>query len=158
MIRRFIGVMLLVVAVAHADAPALAQTAPPSPQTRSAPEAAPKRAAGHATIALTRTKEFFHGAATANVEVNGKPFADLKNGQKHAGAVAPGRTTIIVKTWSHPGNFSVSFTAQPGRTYRFAVSPRSEHVAAEALFGIAGTLADAAANKNSGAFKLTAEK
>jgi len=114
---------------------------------------APKRAGG-ATIVVTRADERLNWALDANIEVNGQPFVKLAKGATYRGGVRPGPTVITVNHWSTPGKYSVKFTAQPGRSYRFVVSSREEQMWAGALFGLSGIFLDAVVNENSGTFKL----
>ena len=130
--------------------PAQAQPAQPAPQQ----QAAPKRV-GHATVVITRTDEFLYVGVPATIEVNGQSFASLWKGQSHSGALRPGPTTIRAHAWRHTGKYRISFTAQPGKTYRLVVSPRGESIMPGVVFGLAGTLIDAAVNENAGAFKIT---
>jgi hypothetical protein len=78
--------------------------------------------------------------------------------------VRPGPTVLTVTCWCGPGRYSVKFNAEPGKSYRFLVSPRGEQFAAEmvgtaaggVIGGMAGVAIDTADNgDNSGTFQIT---
>jgi hypothetical protein len=60
---------------------------------------------------------------------------------------------VSVSAWSSPGASSQRFNAEPGKTYRFAVSPRSENFAASMVGGFVGQ-----AVEGGGAFQIVPVK
>lgn len=95
-------------------------------------------ARGQATISITRTSEFAGAGAWASVELNGAKIASIGNGESYTGGIAPGPAVVSVSAWSSPGASSYRFTAEPGKTYRFIVSPRGDNIAAGLIGGVVG--------------------
>lgn len=95
-------------------------------------------APGQATISISRTNEFAGSAATASVELNGAKIASIGNGESYTGGIAPGPAVVSVSAWSSPGASTTRFTAEPGKTYRFMVTPRGENFAAGMIGGLVG--------------------
>jgi hypothetical protein len=54
--------------------------------------------------------------------------------------------------WSAPGRYTLRFTAESGKSYRFLVSPRAENIAAGIAGGIIGMTVE-----GNGPFKITAQ-
>jgi hypothetical protein len=142
MAHRIRKVLLAAAIGMNVSAPSVAQTAS-------------KPSGGAATIIVTRTDEVRMKLATARIAVNDQSFASLDSGERHSGTVRPGPTVIVVTRWGNPGQYVARFNAQPGRTYRFQVTPRGASFAPAILFGMAGIVADAAINKDkAGEFEI----
>ena len=106
-------------------------------------------APGQATISITRSNDLLYVAAPASVELNGAKVASLGRGETYSGGVGPGPAVITVSTWSTPGSTSYRFNVEPGKTYRFTVSPRGANFAAGMVGGLVG-----AAIEGGGAFQV----
>lgn len=95
-------------------------------------------APGQATISITRSSDLLYVAAPASVELNGTKVASLGRAETYTGRIAPGPVVVTVSTWSSPGASIHRFTAKPGKTYRFTVSPRGANMAAGMVGGLLG--------------------
>jgi len=95
-------------------------------------------APGQATISISRSDELLYFAAPVSVELNGAKIASIGKGESYTGGVAPGPAVISVSAWASPGTTSYRFTAEPGKTYRFTVSPRGANFAAGMAGGLLG--------------------
>lgn len=116
-----------------------------------APVVAGPPPAGMASVTLTRVGAYGFAAAVA-IDMNGSRIADLAVNGSHQVAVAPGPVSFTASMWSAPGSYTLRFTAEPNKSYRLAVSPRGESIAA----GIAGGIIGMAAEGN-GPFKITVQ-
>jgi hypothetical protein len=111
---------------------------------------------GMARLTLTRSHDLVAVAAPAGVDVNSAKFADLALGQSYSGTIRPGPTVLTVTCWCGPGSYSVKFNAEPGKSYRFLVSPRGAQVVADVASGLIGVAMDTAYNGDkSGTFQIT---
>ena len=106
-------------------------------------------APGQASITITRSSDLLFVAAPAYVELNGSRIASLGRGETYSGGVPPGSATLTVSTWSTPGATSYQFNIEPGKSYRFTVSPRGENFGASMAAGLVGQ-----AIEGGGAFKV----
>jgi len=106
-------------------------------------------APGQATISITRSDELMYLAAPATVELNGAKIASIGRGESYTGGVAPGPAVLSVSAWSSPGASNQRFTAVPGKTYRFVISPRGDNFAAGMVGGFVGQ-----AIEGGGAFEI----
>jgi len=88
-------------------------------------------------------------AIPASVELNGIRIASLGRGETYTSGAAPGPAVLTVSTWSSPGASSYRFTIEPGKTYRFTVSPRGANMAAGMAAGLIGQ-----ALEGGGAFEI----
>lgn len=109
----------------------------------------PSWAQQQATIAVTRSGALAYFAAPATVTLNGAKIADLGVGQSYTGSVAIGPAVLTVSAWSSPGQWTLRFTAEAGKSYRFVVSPRLENTTSGMLGGMAGQ-----AQEGGGPFKI----
>ena len=114
----------------------------------STPSARPT-APGQATISITRSDELMYFGAPVTVELNGAKIASISKGETYTGGIAPGSADVSVSAWSSPGTSHHRFTAEPGKTYRFTVAPRSANFAAGMIGGLAGQ-----AIEGGGAFEI----
>jgi hypothetical protein len=95
-------------------------------------------AAGQASITITRTSDTLYFAAPATVELNGTKIASLGVGEAYTGGVGRGPAVLTVSAWSAPGSSSYRFAVEPGKSYRFTVSPRTEPMLAGMVGGLIG--------------------
>jgi hypothetical protein len=138
------GIILLSVAIccagcASQPAPAVVSTIAP----------------GQAKIVLTRANE---GPllASVHVAVNGTHVVDLDAGQSYTGGVPPGHVTLTATLSWDIGQYKVEFNAVAGKTYKFLLSRRGEHLAAAILFGLPGLVVETAASgEQSGEYRIT---
>lgn len=115
--------------------------------------------AGGASFTITRPSAAIYGYVPAEVFLNRERIARIKNGESFSGYVGRGEAVLSVSTPTAPGQTTVKFNAQPGKTYRFVVSPRSEGFTAGLIGAVGGpigtTLLQAA--EGGGVFKIEAE-
>jgi hypothetical protein len=96
-------------------------------------------APGQATLSIMRSDDFLYMAMPVSVELNGAKIASIGKGETYTGGVAAGPAVVTVScAWASPGVASYQFTAVPGKTYRFTVSPRSANFAASIAGGVLG--------------------
>jgi hypothetical protein len=67
--------------------------------------------------------------------------------------VAAGSHDVVVDIWDHPNVYKLKLQAKPGMLYTLEVTARDQAVVA-GMFGVAGMLAEAAANENGGVFQI----
>jgi hypothetical protein len=109
-----------------------------------------------ARVKLVRPSEFAAALSDARVKIDNNEVAILGNGDSKTLDLPAGRHTIVVDHWSHPNVFTLELEAKPGRLYVLEVTPRGEAVVAGALFGVVGSLVEAAANENGGSYQIRA--
>lgn len=113
---------------------------------------------GMASITIARPMALGATLVSAEIDINGAKVTDLASGQTYSANIPPGPITITVSCWCGPGHYSTSFTAAPGGSYRFVVSPRLEQAGAQITGGLIGLAIDTAANGDrSGTFKITSD-
>jgi hypothetical protein len=111
-------------------------------------------APGQAKIVLTRADE--GPLASVHIAVNGNHVVDLDAGQSYTGGVPPGHVTLTATLSWDIGQYKVEFNAVAGKTYKFQLSRRGEHLAAGILFGLAGLVVETAASgEQSGEYRIT---
>jgi hypothetical protein len=110
--------------------------------TDASPQAALAMAPGQAGITISRSNGLLYMGVPASVDVNGERVTSLAVGQSYSGAVRPGPAVLTVSAWSSPGQSSYRFTVEPGKSYRFIVSPRTNNIVAGAAFGLIGQSAE----------------
>jgi hypothetical protein len=111
-------------------------------------------APGQAKIVLTRADE--GPLASVHVAVNGSHVVDLDAGQSYTGGVPPGHVTLTATLSWDIGQYTVEFNAAPGKTYKFLLSRRGEHLAAAILFGLPGLVVETTASGGqSGEYRIT---
>lgn len=93
---------------------------------------------GQASLTITRSSDLMYMGAPAAVDLNGARIADLSVGQSYSGNVPPGMAVLAVSAWSAPGSSSLRFNLEPGKSYRFVVTPRGAQMAAGMAGGIVG--------------------
>lgn len=111
-------------------------------------------APGQAKIVLTRANE--GPLASVHVAVNGNHVVDLDAGQSYTGGVPPGHVTLTATLSWDIGQYKVEFNAVAGKTYKFELSRRGEHLAAAILFGLPGLVVESVASgEQSGEYRIT---
>jgi hypothetical protein len=108
---------------------------------------------GNARLKIVRAEEFVAGARAARVKLDGKQVADLGTGGATVLDVAAGGHEVVVDLWDHPNVYRMKLDVKPGMLYTLEVTARSE-TAVAGMFGMAGILAEAAANENGGVFQI----
>ncbi len=106
----------------------------------------------HARLVIKR--EGVLGAALpARIRIDGREVASIGVGGSTVLDVRAGKRKIVVDSWSHPNEYTLNLTAKPGMLYTLKVSIRTEAMVA-GMFGLVGTIAEAAANENGGNFEI----
>lgn len=123
MVRPSLILLLLALGGCQTTSPQIPAVAPP---------------AGMATITITRSSDLMYFGAPAQIDVNGESVGSLAVGGNYSGSLRPGPVIIATSAWSAPGRYSVRFEAEPGKTYRFLISPRGEQMAAGLGGGLIG--------------------
>ena len=95
-----------------------------------------------AELVFTRDDSLLYLALGARVFVDGRQIGKLSRGNTASIFVAAGDRSVVVDTWSIPGEFSINLNVEKGRTYQFAVSPRSDSVIAGVAFGLIGNVVE----------------
>ncbi|HZO45114.1 MAG TPA: hypothetical protein VFB68_04440 [Xanthobacteraceae bacterium] len=106
-----------------------------------------------AELVLSRPGDRTPRNVTAVVEVNGVRAVELERGEGFTAPIRPGPTLVSVSGAPHPGHYSISFSAQAGKTYRLEVSSRSRDYMPSAR----EMAADYTTVENEGPFKLVAQ-
>ena len=81
-----------------------------------------------ARVVITRNNSMMYLAATVHIRANGEKIASLGRGGSVVHEVPQGRNTLSVSTPTAPGQFSLTFNADPQKTYNFEISPRYGNV------------------------------
>jgi hypothetical protein len=110
-------------------------------------------ASKQARVKIVRSSSFAGSAASSRVHMDGRQIADLANGAAVVHDVTARRHEIMVDAWGHPGEYTVAVDAKHGMLYTYEISPREDAVIG-GMFGLAGMLADQAANGNIGYFQV----
>jgi hypothetical protein len=92
-------------------------------------------------------------AVAANVSIDGREVASLGVGGSTIVDVPAGSRKIVVGGWSHPNEYTMTLPAKSGTLYTLEISVRSEAMVA-GMFGIVGSMVEAAANENGGTFQI----
>jgi hypothetical protein len=106
-----------------------------------------------AELVLSRPGDRTHRNVTALVEVNGVRAVELEREEGFTAPIRPGPTVVSVSGAPHPGHYSISFSAQAGKTYRLEVSSRSRDYMPSAR----EMAADYTTVENEGPFKIVAQ-
>ena len=107
-----------------------------------------------ARIVITRNTNMMYLAATVHVRANGEKIASLGRGGSVVHEIPQGRNTLSVSTPTAPGQFALTFNADPQKTYNFEVSPRSGNVMGGYGLGILGDAIQASVSEQSGYFQI----
>jgi hypothetical protein len=90
----------------------------------------------------------------ARVKLDGKEIADLGGGGSTVLDVPAGSHEVTADVWDHPNVYRLKLDATPGMLYTLEITARADAAVAGAAFGMAGILAEAAANENGGVFQI----
>jgi hypothetical protein len=113
-------------------------------------------APGQAKIVLTRSDEGSSLSPTVHIAVNGTQVVDLAPGQSYTGGVPRGPITLTASEAWDIGQYTLRFDAAPGKTYKFLLSRRGEHMVAGILGGLSGMILETAlSGEQSGDYKIT---
>jgi hypothetical protein len=93
-------------------------------------------------------------AVPARVRIDGREVASIGVGGSTVLDVPAGSRKIVVDSWSHTNEYTLTLAAKPGMLYNLEISIRDEAFVAGMMFGIVGTMAEAAANPNGGNFQI----
>jgi hypothetical protein len=108
----------------------------------------------HARLRIQRSDELMAAGPAARVKLDGREIANLGVGGSTMLDVPAGARKIAVDQEGHPRTYSITLHAKPGMLYTLEISPRGEAVMAGAVFGLVGTLVEAAVNENGGTFQI----
>lgn len=106
----------------------------------------------HARLKIYR-ESVLAAAVAANVRIDDRQVASLGVGGSTILDIPAGSHKIVVGGWSHPNEFAMTLAAKPGTLYTLEISVRSEAMVA-GMFGIIGSVVEAAANENGGTFQI----
>jgi hypothetical protein len=95
-----------------------------------------------AELVFTRDDSLLYLALGARVFVDGRQIGKLSRGDTTSIFVEAGDRSVVVDTWSIPGEFSINLNVEKGRTYQFTVSPRSDSFIAGVAFGLIGNVVE----------------
>ena len=107
-----------------------------------------------ARLKISRPGEFVAGLADARVQIDGKEAASIASGETRVIDVPAGAHQIVVDHWGHPNVYKLDLQTKPGMRYDLQITARGEAAMAGAVFGVLGSLAEAAANENGGTFQI----
>ena len=124
----------------------------PGPET--AALAAKPLAKSETRLKIARPELLYGMAVDVRVKVDGREIGSLGNGDVKIVDLPAGVHQVVVDHWSHPNVFKLDLQAKPGMVYELEISPREEAAVAGLMFGLAGTLAEAAANENGGGWQV----
>lgn len=108
----------------------------------------------HARLKIYRTSEFIAAVPSALVKVDGREVAQLGVGGSTMLDVPAGSRQVAVEGFGHPNAFALTLNAKAGMLYTLEVSPRTEPVMAGLVFGLVGSMVEAAVNQNGGTFQV----
>ena len=110
--------------------------------------------ADKARVVITRNTSMMYLAATVHVRANGEKIASLGQGGSVVHEIPQGRNTLSVSTPTAPGQFALTFNADPQKTYNFEISPRSGKVMGGYGLGLLGDAIQASVSEQSGYFQI----
>lgn len=110
--------------------------------------------ANQARIVVTRSNSLLYLAGAADIRSNGIKIASLGRGGSVVHDIAKGQNTLSVSTPMAPGQFTVTFKAEPKKTYHFEVSPRSGNIMGGYGMGMLGDAVNASVSEQSGYFQI----
>ncbi len=111
-------------------------------------------AADQARIIVTRSNSLLYLAGSADVRANGMKIASLGRGGSVVHDIPKGQNTLSVSTPTAPGQFTVTFKAEPKKTYHFEISPRSGNIMGGYGMGMLGDAVNASVSEQSGYFQI----
>jgi hypothetical protein len=107
----------------------------------------------NARIKIVRAQAFAAMAREARVKIDGRQVAEIGTGGSTVLDVAAGTHEVSVDVWDHPNVYTMKLDAKAGVLYTLEITTRDEAVAA-GMFGVAGMMAEAAANPNGGLYQI----
>jgi len=107
-----------------------------------------------ARIIVTRNNSLLYLAGAADVRANGAKIASLGRGGSIVHDIPKGENTLSVSTPTAPGQFVVTFKAEPKKIYTFEISPRSENLMGGYGLGLLGDAIHANVSEQSGYFQI----
>lgn len=110
--------------------------------------------ADKARIVVTRNSSLLYLAGAVDVRSNGAKIASLGRGGSVVHDIPKGQNTLSVSTPTAPGQFVVTFKAEPKKIYNFEVSPRSGNLMGGYGLGLLGDAIHANVSEQSGYFQL----
>lgn len=110
--------------------------------------------ADKARIVVTRNSSLLYLAAAVNVRSNGTKIASMGRGGSVIHDIPKGQNTLAVSTPTAPGQFVVTFKAEPKKIYNFEVSPRSSNIMGGYGLGLIGDAIHANVSEQSGYFQI----
>jgi hypothetical protein len=111
---------------------------------------------GKARVTISREQTLVYAGCPASVSRGTAKVAEVANGGRAVFDIPPGDTVLSVSCWSYPGDYKVSFKAEPGRIYDMQVAPRQASVGTAVLLGSIGGAIEASSGENTGAFEIKA--
>lgn len=105
-------------------------------------------------LKIVRAEQFAASLSGARLKIDDKEVANLDNGGWEVIDVPAGKHKLTVDHWSHVNVYDLVVNVKPGTLHTLEISPRDEAVVAGALFGLAGSLVEAAVNENGGSFQI----
>lgn len=110
--------------------------------------------AGKARIVVTRDSSLLYLAAAVDVRSNGEKIASLGRGGSIVHDIPKGENTLSVSTPTAPGQFVVTFKAEPKKVYNFEISPRASNIMGGYGLGLLGDAIHASVSEQSGYFQI----
>lgn len=110
--------------------------------------------AGKARVTISRESTLVYSGCPAAVSRGAEKVAEVGNGGRAVIDIPAGDTVLSVSCWSYPGDYKVSFKAEPGRNYDMQVAPREASVGTAVLLGSIGGAIEASSGQNTGAFEI----
>ncbi len=121
-LMRLFQACLFLTASSHAWAVELAPKLPPSTM---------------ASIVISRSQESSYDPQPALIALDGTQVSSLMPGETYSISVPFGSVTISVSNPSNASQSTLQFSADPGGSYQFLISPRQEDAASKRGGGIA---------------------
>ncbi len=110
--------------------------------------------ADKARIIVTRNSSLLYLAGAADVRSNGVKIASLGRGGSVVHDIPKGDNTLSVSTPTAPGQYVVTFKAEPKKVYTFEISPRASNVMGGYGLGLIGDAIQAKVSEQSGYFQI----
>lgn len=107
-----------------------------------------------ARIVVTRDSSLLYLAAAVEVRSNGAKIASLGRDGSIVHDIPKGQNTLSVSTPTAPGQFVVTFKAEPKHVYNFEITPRASNIMGAYGFGLLGDAIHASVSEQSGYFQI----
>lgn len=105
-------------------------------------------------IIVTRNSSTLYLAAAVDVRANGGKIASLGRGGSIVHDIPAGQSTLSVSTPTAPGQFVITFKAEPKKIYTLEVSPRASNIMGGYGLGLLGDVISANVSEQSGYFQI----